>query len=238
MAIKVGGNNIFVDNTFSWGTWSPDVLQTAEEVHAVFNALDVTGQKVVGFKAIGMAYNLREELIEETVYRYACELSPETLNGADPYNWCDATMPHPCAVELDEPFIIIFENGDRLEMDFSEASSVRMGKNHIPLTIKYGTNYNNFHADRFFSCCIGETLLDIKVETTSELGSFTGSHGITIDESRDDYVARVDLLLSSGKRLVFSPFIDFGWVEALDATGKTLSLSLGEVMNSVVIPLA
>lgn len=235
MALKVGGNNEFTDNTYSWHSWSPDVLQSPEEVYAAFEACNFVGRRISGFKAVSLAYNLREELIEETVYRYACDLSPEELNGVDPHDWHDPAMPHPCIVELDEPFIIIFEGGDRLDMDFSEASSVRMGKNTIPLDVRPGINYNNFHAERFFSCCIGESLLGIHVEVTPELRNFTGSYGMDIDENRDNYIASLDLLLSSGKRLVFKPFFDYSEVWAEDATGKMLTIGLGVVESSVAI---
>lgn len=235
--LKVNGTNVFENNEFSWYAWSADVLQTPQEVYDAFDSLGVTGKKIVSIRAIGLGYNLREERIEDHILSKTRE-SGQKSPVYDSTNWYTLPMTFPRYAILDEPLLIIFDDGSRLEIDFFEGSSVRISKNCIPVDIKAGVNTNNFDAAKLFSCCIGASIVAFHVEIVEECPCFTGSHGITIEDEQLIYVDRIDFRLINGTQLRFNAMYDYGEIVATDATGKILELSfadLREVFNDDLV---
>lgn len=231
--LKVAGNNIFEGNKYSWRSWSANVLQTPDEVHAAFASLGVVGKRIVKIHAIGMAYNLRDDMVEESVYSYAKALSYEERGGVDPLEWRDGNAFIPCQAEIDEPLIIFLEDGDRFEIDFSEGSSVRMSKNAIPPDIQPGINDNNFDANRLFAACLENVLAGIEVESTDEYPEFTGAHDMTLEES-GVYISKIHLPMTNGNRLSFEPYYDYGLVYLTDSYGNPLKMPVDEIKQLVV----
>lgn len=52
---------------------------------------------------------------------------------------------------IDEPVLIVFDDGDVLGISFDEGSSVRMELNTIPVTIEPGTNQKKLSCQSFVS---------------------------------------------------------------------------------------
>lgn len=235
--LKVNGTNVFENNEFSWHSWSADVLQTPQEVYDAFDLLGVTGKKIVSIRAIGLGYNLGEELIEDYILSKTSE-SGQECPVYDSTNWHTLPLSYPRYARLDEPLLIVFDDGSRLEIDFSEGSSVRLSKNSIPVDIKPGTNANNFDAAKLFSCCIGANIVAVHVESSEELPIFTGSYGMSISDKQLKYIERIDLQLTSGVQLQLSAFCDYCEIVATDATGKMLEINfadLREVFNDDLV---
>ena|GEM_PF-1950242 len=232
---KVDGDNFFKNNVFSWSSWSADVLQSPEEVYHVFNGLNILGKRIKTIKAVGYGYNLDEVHIEEFIYRYSIDhgKSPKNGKGSIDPSWYDDSIPFPVWMEIDEPVIIVFDNGDRLEIDFSEGSSVRISKNCIPFNIEAGINVKNFFADKLFTRCIGETLIGIEVKRVSYPGFFTGSHGIAFQKNQNEYIENVSLLLTGGLKIIFNAFYDYGHVSLANLLGEPVNISLGDLRQAL-----
>ena len=211
--LKVNGHNIFANNVFSWASWSADVLQSPKEVRDIFNALDICEKTISTIKAVGYAYNLASDRLadDDDQWLYADDIC------------------FPCRIVIDEPLIISLGTGDRLEIEFSEASSVRISKNCLPVDIKPGVNANNVDAAKIFSCCLGETILGLEITTTDVYPFGTGAHGIALPEGQDDYIESFSLLLSNYKKIKFEAWFDYGLVAAINAENKPMEISFANV---------
>lgn len=229
---KVNGNDLFEDNTYSWHTWSAEILQAPEEVYARFEQLNLLNKRISKIRAVGLGYNLRDNYLEDDSEEdYGIDDTDCSAPGMEglPHS-CERTIP--CTVEIDEPIILIFEDGDRLEIDFSEGSSIRIGTNSIPIDIKPGVNQNNFDATQFFSCCVGQPIVGFEVKNTAKLPIFTGSYGMRL-AALPEYIDSVWLVLENSTKLKFEAWIDYGAVSATDENGAPLEISVCELKKQL-----
>ena len=224
------GKNAFPDNRFSFWEWSAPVLQTPEEVIQKAHELRIAGRVVKDIVAIGLGYNWTLDEIDESVYNAMERMHPMMrAQIPDP----EAVLPKGvdllCFAELDEPLLILFEDGDSLGISFDEGSCVRMELNSIPPSIGPGINRKNFHADRLFREMIGKRITAVEVTASTERPDFTGSNGLVLEE-QPCYISKVDIVFDDDshyrpqKRLSFSAWWDYGWVEIVDHSGQTLGI--------------
>ena len=176
------GNNQFKDNMFDFWTWSAPILQTAEEVTAFVHEQKLIGRTIKDIQAVGYGYNFNLDRewftdIIEAIYK-------KDSNALD-------SMDFPCSVEIDEPMLILFEDGDILGIDYSEGSSIRMEMNTLPWGIRHGTK--NFHEDRLFKDILGSRICDIVISSSINEPVFTGSHGLELAE-QTSYLDSVSFL--------------------------------------------
>ena len=237
--IQSGGTDQFEGNYFSYWDWSAPIMQTPEAVIYKLRELKLEGRIVKDIIAVGMGYNWNDYSIEDAIYRAMENMRPEQK----------ATIPNPdaflpigvevsCFAELDEPLLIIFEDGEVLAISFDEGSCVRMGMNNIPLTIEPGTNSKNFHANRLFEDMIGKRIVEVDVTSSTVSQGFTGSQGLRLGEQLS-YISRVDIVYDDETinhpycRLSFSPFYDFGCVSLIDYGGQIHTVSTAEIPRIV-----
>ncbi len=144
--IQSKGNNQFKDNKFDFWTWSAPILQTQEEVVAAVHKFKLIGRTIKDIQAVGYGYDytLENENFNDFI--------KAVYKGDD--KALDA-MEFLCSVDIDEPLLIQFEDGDILGIDFSEGSSIRMEMNTLPWKIGSGISGKNFHANQLFSDILG-----------------------------------------------------------------------------------
>ena len=121
-------------------------------------------------------------------------------------------------IEIDEPIIITFEDDDRLEIDYSEGSSIKIGLNSLPENVESKGFINNLDGNVMFSNCIGKTVIGFQVSMQDDYEltwDFTGSYGIELPENQDAYISEFRILLSNSVSIVFKNFYDYGhvWTE-------------------------
>ncbi len=204
--IQSSGNNLFKDNRFDFRTWSAPILQTPEEVSAKLRELDLTGRTVRDIQAVGRNYMLAYDCFYEVF---------EAVRRND--DAALASLEFPCMIEIDEPLLIRFEDGDILGIDFSEGSSVRMEMNTLPWDILPDINARNCHADRMFRKIQGTQIADVFMTTSLKQPIFTGKHGLELAE-QSSYVRSISFECrdnSPGKvprseKLTFEPDLDYG----------------------------
>jgi len=229
------GKNSFPDNKFNFMEWSASILQTPEEVIQKVHELRLVERVVKDIIAVGMGYNWTDYGIDEAVYNAIDRMHP-LLKEQIPNP--DAFLPKgveiQCFAEIDEPLMVLFEDGDTLCISYNEGSSVRMDLNSIPLSIQPGINQKTFHAGRLFDDMIGKRITAVEVTASTECPKFTGSYGLTIRET-PSYITKVDILYDDGsicwprRRLSFTSDMDYGWVELIDCTGRTIGVPTEKV---------
>lgn len=226
--IHSNGKNQYKDNRFSFWEWSAPILQTPEEVMQKFHELRLQGRVVKDIIAVGMGYNWRENGIDDTVYNALDQLEPEEkAQIPNPDDFLPDGLKLGCFTELDEPLLIVFEDGDVLAISFDEGSCVRMDLNTVPVDIEPGINFKTFHAGRLFKEAIGKHIIAADVMSSTEEPEFTGSHGLTLEE-QSAYIIRLELVLGDGRnerfrrRLCFEAWFDYGFVELTDYQRETI----------------
>ncbi len=228
------GKNKFPNNEFSFWEWSAPVLQTHDEVSAKIKELKLQGRVIKGFYSVGMGYNWREDDIGDAIYNtLETMIKEKRISSKGPFPFLPEGVYISRYAEIDEPFLIEFEDGDILGIDYSEGSCVRMELNTIPKDIQFGTNSPTFHPNVLFESLIGKEIIDIEVTTSIELDEFTRSHGLDIGE-QDSYITKVSLVCRKEgdwerEKLEFFSWFDYGIVALTDHNGETLKIHAPEV---------
>ena len=233
MIRKKQEETFFEDNTFDWHTWATHIIQTPTELREAFGKLNLVGKRIVNVLSVGGAHNLAGDYVDELLYREAKKSGEPERYGADINFYYNPDFTIPRWVQIDDPFIVLFEDGEQLEVDFSEGSSVVLNKNIIPGDITPIGTWRNFSGEKYFSPCIGKKLLGIDVKVTSEMPPFTGSSGISIDENASEYIKCFDLLLEGNMKIRFEPDYDYGEVTLLNGDDTPIEISFMEMDDCV-----
>lgn len=233
--IPSDGNNQFKNNCFSFWEWSAPILQMPDEVIRKVHELKLAGRVVKDIIAIGMGYNWCDDDIADAVYHSLERMHPLIKAAVpNPQDFLPSGVEISCFAELDEPMLIVFEDGDILAVSFDEGSCVRMELNTIPTTIEPGTNRKTFHANRLFKDFIGKRLVAVEVTSSTEEPDFTGSHGLELDE-QSSYISKVDFVYDNEtinfprRKLSFEAWFDYGCVSLTDYSGQMLTIPTTDV---------
>ena len=232
------GKNNFKNNEYSYWEWSAPILQTYDEVIAKIKELRLQGRVIKGFYTVGMGYNWTDYDIGEAIYlALERKIKDKQISPKGPFPFLPEGVYIPRYAELDEPFLIEFEDGDVLGIDYSEGSCVRMEMNTIPKDIQWGTNRNTFHPDALFRSLIGKEIVAVEVTASTECDDFTGSHGLDIGE-QDAYITKISFVCRKDgdwkrEKLEFTSFIDYGVVCATDYSGEALKIHAPDIREVV-----
>ena len=216
------GDNYFRNNRFDFWTWSAPILQTAEEVVAKAHELQIVGRVVKDIRALSHNYGF--------MFNDSCREIFEAVRNND--DKALSALDFECSVEIDEPLLIQFEDGDVLGIDFSEGSSIRMDMNTLSWDILPSIDERNFHANRIFDNILGKRIDDILVTSSLIPPHFTGSYGLELDE-QPSYLRSVSFMYLDGeendlnsewKQLLFEAQFDYGIVSLTDSGSTVLTL--------------
>lgn len=236
--ILSNGKNNFKNNEFSFWEWSAPILQTHEEVTSKIKELKLQGRVIKGFYSVGMGYNWNEDDIGDAIYNATKRLIKENrITSRGPFPFLPEGVYISRYAEIDEPFLIEFEDGDILGVDYSEGSCVRMELNTIPKDIEFGTNRRTFHPNVLFGSLIGREIVAVEVTTSTELYEFTWSHGLDIGE-QDAYITKISFVCRKDREwerenLEFTSWFDYGMVAVTDYGGVTLKIHAPDVREVV-----
>ena len=237
MIISEGKNN-YPNNEFKYWEWSAPVLQTHDEVVHKIKELQLQDRIIKGFYTVGMGYNWTDDNIGEAICNSLEKMIEEKgITEKVTFPFLPEGVYISRYAEIDEPFLIEFEDGDILGIDYSEGSSIRMEMNTIPKDISFGTNRRTFHPNVLFGSLIGREIVSVEITTSTECDDFTGSHGLDIEE-QDTYITKVAIVCKKDgewerEKLEFSSWFDYGIVTLTDYEGQTLKIHAPDIRNVV-----
>ena len=187
------GENDFKGNCFDKYRWSANTYETPEEIFACFRELGVLEKTVKGITAIGAMARyslgfwkeiavsaLREAGI---ITRYEVDYLPlrrtVTLNDGSVHDLDDCldllkNVSTERKVRLYEPLLILFEDGDIMELYPCASKGLRIGFNTLPKDMQDGLNRCEADIGALFDpflngCCISTVEIYSTVETKSFL---------------------------------------------------------------------
>lgn len=220
----------FVDNEFSSRKWSAKNITSPEEIEKGIRALHLEGRTIKRMKFIGLCYNLRREWIEESVYNKLEGVDEELRQLQSDYDSIAPETPFIRWAEIDEPFMIEFEDGDSFEIDTPQAPEYCFSMNRIPWYIDAGTNLPNAEANTLFSSAIGKKITAVEVKIVNLENC--PEHFISYPMS-DDYVAGITLRLENGLGLHIYGSLDFCEVELIDENGNDVPITFAELKEGL-----
>ena len=230
------GDNYFRNNRFDFWTWSAPILQTAEEVFAKIHELQIIGRVVKDIRSISHNYGFLFNDSYREIFKAIRNKDDKALSALN----------FECSVEIDEPLLIQFEDGDVLGIDFSEGSSIRMDMNTLSWDILSSIDERNFHANRMFDNILGKRIDDVVVSSSLIKPHFTASHGLELDE-QPSYLQSVSFCYLNGEEndinstwrsLTFETDFDYGDV-SLEEYSTVLTLPgprIKDVMEGYLTP--
>ena len=212
-----GNEEVVQKVQFNFFNWQVPLIQDADLLEYFLSSLKLKGRVIKSIRAIGRCYNFGYWEIEEQVEDI--NKIPEDFN----FKTC---------IEIDEPLVIEFADGDRLEIDFSEASSLKMGLNTLSTETTYGTNSNNLDVNYVFSKCLNQEVTDYKVTRSDKLTSdYTGSSGIP--EPKCNFIEKIEFMIGDDLKITFKPFFDYGEVTLSDKNDNILYVKWKDIKDSL-----
>ena len=210
--------------TYDIWKWRVPLIQDPSYLEAYIAGMDIIGEEVERVGKIGIAFSAEDNLIE-----YAC-----TTKQKSEGIWKD-DLHFPRWMEIDEAFFIEFKSGNRLEIDFAEGSSLKLGKNSISSKVKsYMGEQYDIDPNVMCSLILGQQLIRVDIDKTDDnlAFHFTASRGIPEPKGKE-FILGVRFVFSNGYQLHFYPEYDYGYVEILDGTGETALIYWSELRNGV-----
>ncbi len=100
--INSPGDNRFKNNVFDFWTWSAPILQTPEEVVAKIRELKLIGRTIKDISVVGYSYQQNSSDAYYEIFKAIQRGDDKAL----------ASLEFPCMLEIDDPLLIRFEDGD------------------------------------------------------------------------------------------------------------------------------
>lgn len=210
--------------TYDIWKWKVPLIQDTSYLEAYIAGMDIIGEEVKSVGKMGIGFSAEDNLVE-----YA-HVTKQNSGGI----WSD-DLYFPRWLEIDEPFFIEFKSGNRIEIDFSEGSSLKLGKNSISSKVKsYMGEQYDIDPNVMYSLILGQQLIRVDIDKTDDNFAFhfTASRGIPEPKGKE-FILGVRLVFSNGYQLHFYPEYDYGHVEILDGTGETALIYWSELRNGV-----
>ena len=233
--IETQGNNQFVDNMYDADTWSAPILHMPEEVTQFLRNTSIAGRRIEHIYSIGPAYNMSLEWMQN----FAIILSQqegEKDNFIPPL--IDFIPPETVFSRLilvDQPIIIQFDSGDRLEVLFAHGSEVRLSINKLPMDLTSPNGERNINTDIMFSEVIGKTITGIQIGRRKSLPEdWEPPHGE--DWKEQDALIAFLLFETSGEAgMAFEPYKETGRVFLVGKDRKIRPILFGQLKEILTL---
>lgn len=192
-------NDSFPGGTFDSSRWSAKSVYGVSAIRALLDSFHLVGRRIAN--------------VWTTSHDYFNDENGLDANGHDEQADVQRCM------EIDEPFVIEFENRETFEMDVVMSPTYRISMNKIPIRL-LKSKYDNVDPGVMFAPVVGRTITAVDFRTIPESG-------------QDDSVESVLFRLDDGCALELSGFYDFIDVTLRDRTGEPCTVSLSDLSDGL-----
>ena len=221
------GTDNYRHNEFSHREWSAPTMVAPYEMKRRIDSFNLVGRKVSDIRAFGHCFNFTRDWIEERAYNHYGELSEEERQLKSDYDAIDGELLYDRWMEIDNPLLIRFEDGDTLEVDVPQVPELRISMNCIPFWIN--DDGANADAREIFAPNIGGTIVDVQLNT------YMSNKDPMLNEPFDDKNTERELfkdliiVFDNGSRLVICGWIDYLHVYCCSEDNKAMTISFKEL---------
>ena len=223
------GKNNFENNTFSGREWHAAAMVSPEEIKKRIASFRLEGRKIRELRMIGLSYMLTRDWIEDHAYNLLGQYEEEERQRLSDYHNIDPAAPFDRYSQIDEPFLIGFEDGDVFEIDTPQVPEFCMSMNCIPWETEAGTNLPNVDANILFAPCIGQTISNVEVGTYYTDRYPFSSDSFDEEQSKREFVSDIVLWLDDGNGISIGGYYDFCQVAYIDENRTILTIPFAEL---------
>lgn len=224
-----GRNNQFENGKFSSQIWSAPYVVSPSVIKRLLSSFALEGRQIKRMKMIGLAYNLRRDLIEEYAYNNLEGLDEEERQRLSDFNNIDPEFELDRSALIDEPLMIEFMDGDVFEIETPQQPEFRISMNCIPWDILAGTNLPNIDAENLFSPAIGKRVVSVEIQPyhTDQPPMWCA----TFDEDRctTELVSCIIIWLENEMGLCIEGWLDFCHVTLIHKDMSVFSIPFKEL---------
>lgn len=201
-------------------------FSSGEETKDYFSSLLLAGKTIKTIRILGFDYCHSEWRLALWQTDY-CEKNNIPLNIPDndtipdvDFSLIPDDLPDKRFVELDEPFIIEFTNGQQLEIEADGLDNqIKIAFNEIPDNAEPSINNNNIDGNIIFSPCLGKTITAVKF----------------LSKRPKEYIPAVILVLNDGTQINIECWLDYFdvWLSKESDTNEILPIPWGELKKGL-----
>ncbi len=208
------------NNEAFWEAWEEKTISSVDEAQKLLDSFHLVGRKVKRMRFVGMCYDLTEYNIEDYAYnaldKSMDEVERQTKSDFDNI---DNEFKLERLAEIDEPLLIEFEDGDRLELSATWKHYYILTMNHIPWNIEANVNLPNIDANVLFSPLLNQTITGFE---------------IVPNEVATTVVCEIILWFDNGLGLKFYDYIDYGHFILTNRDDEYLYIPFGELKKGII----
>ena len=221
----------FPGGVFSPKHWTAKECSTAQEVRSVLDSFNLVGRRIWSLHTSSSDYENSVGSVLSAAGKYVEGEDECSRRNICAYAYLPKRTKIERRMEIDEPFVVEFKDGDTFEIDTPMDPFFLMSMNRIPIEVadNRGRGVDPFY---MFSDVIGKTVVAVDVETCT-VGRLPYS-SCDLDEPREIATA-IYLRFENGSRLKFIPFIDSLVVESQNSFGGVKSVSWESVRYGFVM---
>lgn len=153
-----------MNETDFWKAWVKRGISTVAEAEQLLNHLHLIGRKVKRMRFVGLCYDLTDEGIEDYVYNsLSKDMDEADRQEKSNFENIDDSVKIERSAEVDEPLLIEFEDGNRLEICTIMSHNFILSKNYIPWDIEAYINLPNIDANVLFFPLLSATITSVDI---------------------------------------------------------------------------
>ncbi len=149
-------------------SWHKRFFRTSKEVRPLIETFNLVGRTVRYIVAVGYGYTWSESDRDELIYLRYLELPEEEFAKIDQDIDLPAGVTLDRYVELDEPILLVFDDGDVLALELVGEGFACVGLNTLAVDTEPCINQRNFCANELFHDVVGRTITSVEICDNSE----------------------------------------------------------------------
>lgn len=225
-------NDFFPGDRFRLEHWTAESYFTADEICSVLNSFHLVGREIWDLRTSSFDFFHRAEDILNEVGRYVQGEDENSRRNVSAYAYLPKNVKLERKMEIDEPLVIEFKDGDTFEIDIDMNPSYYLSMNRIPESV-FGNTGDGVDPSDMFSDIIGKKIVAVELKTKT-----CDTHPCYGDklEHPTEIVTAIDLRFANGSCLRLSGFYDYLEVQSLDRYGEIKNASWESIRDGVVTP--
>ena len=149
---------------FDLKDWYKDETSDINELRSRLEKLNLVGRTISDIRIVSHCYDMEIDDIEDIVWSRMRGFPKQLQDKLSEFNRIDDYFPFPLSIQIDEPFLIKFEDGDQLEVTTSLEEYFKVSMNEIPWDAESNVNMENINGSILFDLCKGAKIERAEVE--------------------------------------------------------------------------
>lgn len=197
--------------------WQVPKLSSPLEIRERLDEMNLTGRTIRNIRFIGYSYFHEDKWLENHVYiNLPDDMSEDEKHNLSHVDNIPSDFELFCNAKIDDPCVILFENGETFEIDALMDSEYMFSMNCISWDSDIADRERNVDAGVLFSQAIGKRITE--VEATVEY----------------DKVLRIVLWLENSIGICISSWIDYCDVACIDRSNVLQTIRYGELKKGII----